>query len=64
MVKLVDTKDLKAVGLTKFRVTRSPRQSNHPIKSHNFKITFNLNKKIKLNQFVQTGARHEHREII
>jgi len=41
VVKLVDTKDLKAVGFTLESVHRSPRQSNHPIKSHNFKLAFN-----------------------
>jgi len=42
VVKLVDTKDLKAVGFTRESVHRSPKQSKHPIKSHNFKLAFNL----------------------
>ena len=41
VVKLVDTKDLKAVGFTLESVHRSPRQSKHPIKSHNFKLSLN-----------------------
>ena len=41
VVKLVDTKDLKAVGFTSESVHRSPRQSKHPIKLHNFKLAFN-----------------------
>ena len=40
-MKLVDTKDLKAVGFTKQSVHRSPRQSKHPIKFHNFNLAFN-----------------------
>ena len=39
VVKLVDTKDLKAEGFTSESVYSSPRQSKHPIKSHNFNLT-------------------------
>ena len=38
VVKLVDTKDLKAIGFTMESVRGSPRQSKHLIKSHNFKL--------------------------
>ena len=38
MEKLVDTKDLKAEGFTSESVYSSPRQSKHPIKSHNFNL--------------------------
>ena len=38
VVKLVDTKDLKAVGFTMESVCGSLK---HPIKSHNFKLAFN-----------------------
>ena len=41
VVKLVDTKDLKSEGFTKLSVHRSPRQSKHPITSHNFNLAFN-----------------------
>ena len=41
VVKLVDTKDLKAEGFTLESVHRSPIQSKHPIKSHNFKLALN-----------------------
>ena len=41
VVKLVDTKDLKAEGLKLKSVHSSPRQSKHPIKSHNFILAFN-----------------------
>ena len=40
VVKLVDTKDLKAEGFIRYSVHSSPRQSKHPIKSHNFKLAF------------------------
>jgi hypothetical protein len=49
VVKLVDTKDLKAEGLTIMRVSGSLTQSHCPIKSYNFKKPLNLNKKIRLN---------------
>ena len=41
VVKLLDTKDLKAEGFTLESVRGSPRQSKHPIKSHNFNLVFN-----------------------
>ena len=41
VVKLVDTKDLKAVGFTMESVCGSPRKFKHPIKSHNFNLAFN-----------------------
>ena len=41
VVKLVDTKDLKAVGFTLESVCGSPRQSKHPIKSYNFNLALN-----------------------
>ncbi len=41
VVKLGDTKDLKAEGFTLESVHRSPRQSKHPIKSHKFKSSLN-----------------------
>ena len=41
VVKLVDTKDLKAEGFTDESVRGSPRKSKHPIKSHNFNLAFN-----------------------
>ena len=41
VVKLVDTKDLKDEGFTSESVRGSPRQSKHPIKSHNFNFDLN-----------------------
>ena len=41
VVKLVDTKDLKAEGFTDESVRGSPRQSKHLIKSQNFDLAFN-----------------------
>ena len=41
VVKLVDTKDLKAEGFTDKSVRGSLRQSKHPIKSHKFILVFN-----------------------
>jgi len=42
VVKLVDTKDLKAEGFTLESVRGSlSGSSKHPIKSHNFKLAFN-----------------------
>ena len=41
VVKLVDTKDLKAEGFTDESVYSSPRWSKHPIKSHNFNLALN-----------------------
>ena len=63
VVKLVDTKDLKAVGFTDESVHRSPRQSKHPIKSHNFNLALNLYKEIKLIEYLKTSTRPVHREI-
>ena len=40
VVKLVDTKDLKAEGFTNETVYSSPTQSKHPIKPHNFNLAF------------------------
>jgi hypothetical protein len=40
VVKLVDTKDLKAEGYTSQSVVVQGNLK-HPIKSHNFKLTFN-----------------------
>ena len=63
VVKLVDTKDLKAVGFTSESVHRSSRQSKHPIKSHNFKLALNLYKEIKLIESLKTSTKPVHREI-
>ena len=41
VVKLVNTKDLKAEGLTSESVRGSLTLSKHPIKSYNFILTFN-----------------------
>ena len=41
VVKLVDTKDLKAEGFTKQSVIVVSGSLKHPIKSHNFKLAFN-----------------------
>jgi len=41
VVKLVDTKDLKAEGFTDESVHSSPRQSKKPIKFGNFYLAFN-----------------------
>ena len=41
VVKLVDTKDLKAKGFKRDSVCASPGQSKYLLKSHNFKFSFN-----------------------
>ena len=41
VVKLVDTKDLKAEGFTDESVRGSPVQSKYLIKSHNFSLVLN-----------------------
>ena len=41
VVKLVDTKDLKAEGFTFESVHRSPRQSKNPIKSYSLYLALN-----------------------
>ena len=63
VVKLVDTKDLKAEGFTSESVRGSPRQSKHPIKSHNFNLALNLYNEIKLIESLKTSTRPVHREI-
>ena len=41
VVKLVDTKDLKAEGFTDESVRGSPRQSKHPVKSYIYNFDLN-----------------------
>ena len=42
VVKLVETKDLKAEGITSESVHSSPGQSKHPIKFNNSKFILNF----------------------
>ena len=63
VVKLVDTKDLKAEGFTSESVRGSPRQSKHPIKSYKIKYTLKLNNKIKRYKLSNSRTSLVHREI-
>ena len=64
VVKLVDTKDLKAEGFTDESVRGSPRQSKTSHKITELQFSFKLILKNKVYYFAQTRARLEHREII
>ena len=64
VVKLVDTKDLKAEGFTSESVRGSPRQSKHSKKSHNFIFDLDKYKKIKPIKYLETSTKPVPKEII
>ena len=60
---MVDTKDLKAEGFTLESVHRSPRQSKHPIKSHNFNLGLIKDSEIKVIKYFKTSTKPVPEEI-
>ena len=57
VVKLVDTKDLKAEGFTDDSVHSSPRQSKTSYKIPFFNLALNQYKEIKLIEYLKTSTK-------